>query len=283
MPEHVKIACIQSNPKPSIGEAIEEARELSHRALSRGAEFIFFPEYCGGLKSINGRFNPPVATENQHKFLSFASEIAQKKNVWIMVGSIAISGFDGKYYNRGYVIDNLGNIRSKYNKIHLFDIKLDKNTVFEESATVIGGASSRSVDTPYGRIGHTICYDLRFPQLYRSLALEGAEILAVPAAFTKTTGEAHWHALIRARAIENGAFVVAACAVGNVFGGGMAYGHSLIVDPWGHIIEDGGDDRGVIVAQIHLAQVSEVRSKIPSLYNGRDFNLTVRESVGVEG
>ncbi|MEE2774610.1 MAG: carbon-nitrogen hydrolase family protein [Pseudomonadota bacterium] len=278
MPKQIKIACIQSNPKPSIEEAIEEARELVALALTERPDFIFFPEYCGGLKSNGGKFDPPVASEKDHQFLAFISECAYKNSVWIMVGSIAISGFNGMYYNRGYIIDNRGNIHSKYNKIHLFDIQLDKNFVFEESATVIGGNVSKAVDTPYGKIGHTICYDLRFPQLFRSLALEGAEILAIPSAFTRKTGEAHWHTLVRARAIENGSFVIAPCATGEVTGGGSSYGHSLIVDPWGHVLEDGGEERGVIVAQIDLGEVEKVRAKIPSLYNDREFNFPKKET-----
>ena len=273
MARSVKIACLQTRPVPSITKAIVEARELATNAIDRGAEFLFLPEYCGGLKSSSSMFSPPCETEKNHEFLQFACDMAKSQNIWMMVGSIAITGFDNKYYNQGYIVDNNGEIYSKYSKIHLFDITLDKKTSYEESATVIGGSNAAVSSTPHGKIGHTICYDLRFPQLYRSLALEGAEILAVPAAFTKRTGEAHWHILNRARAIENGAYVVAPCAIGSVEGGGAAYGHSLIVDPWGSIIADGGEDRGIIVADIDLDRVAEARARIPSLFNGKEFKI----------
>ncbi len=258
---------------PSINEAIVEARGLAIDAIDRGSQFLFLPEYCGGLKSSSSIFTPPCETEKNHEFLQFACDMAKAQNVWIMVGSIAITGFDEKYYNRGYIIDSHGQIFSSYSKIHLFDITLDDTTSYEESATVIGGSRASVTATAYGKIGHTICYDLRFPQLFRSLALEGAEILAVPSAFTKRTGKAHWHILNRARAIENGAYVVAPCAVGSVEGGGAAYGHSLIVDPCGGVVADGGEDRGIVVADINLDRVAEARARIPSLFNGKEFNL----------
>ena len=273
MARSVKVACLQTRPVPSITKAIVEARELAKDAIDSGAEFLFLPEYCGGLKSSSSIFSPPCETEKNHEFLQFACDMAKSQNIWIMVGSIAITGIDNKYYNRGYIIDNYGNISSKYSKIHLFDITLDEKTSYEESSTVIGGGNATVVNTAHGKIGHTICYDLRFPQLYRSLSLEGAEILAVPAAFTKRTGEAHWHILNRARAIENGAYVVAPCAIGSVEGGGAAYGHSLIVDPWGSVIADGGEDRGIIVADIDLDRVAEARARIPSLFNGKEFEI----------
>ena len=261
-------------PMPSIKKAIAEASELALAAIDKGAEFLFLPEYCGGLKSTESIFNPPCETEKNHEFLKFACDMAKNYNIWIMVGSIAITGFDKKYYNRGYIIDSFGKIFSNYSKIHLFDVTLDEKASYEESATVIGGGRVSVVKTPHGKIGHTICYDLRFPQLYRSLALEGAEILAVPAAFTKRTGEAHWHILNRARAIENGAYVVAPCAIGYVDGGGAAYGHSLIVDPWGTVVADGGEDRGIIVADIDLDKVEEARTRIPSLFHGKEFDIS---------
>ena len=191
----------------------------------------------------------------------------------MIVGSVAVTGVDKKIKNRSFVIDDKGIICGKYDKIHLFDVELSDSEMYQESALVSGGFQAVVTKTPFGLIGHSICYDLRFPGLYRDLAKAGAEIIMVPAAFTKTTGEAHWHVLNRARAIENGAFVVAPCAVGLIDGGGECFGHSLIVDPWGKVLADGGHERGVVQNTIDLDQVSIVRKKIPSLKHDQPFTL----------
>ena len=173
--------------------------------------------------------------------------------------------------NRSFIIDDCGNIISRYDKIHLFDITLSAKKSYRESATVHGGQTAVICQTPLGCFGQTICYDLRFPHLYRDLSQSGAEILFVPAAFTKKTGEAHWHVLNRARAIENGAFVVAPCAIGKVEGGGESYGHSLIINPWGEILVDGGADSGFINVNINLEEVNSARNRMPSLSHDRAF------------
>jgi len=188
-----------------------------------------------------------------------------------MLGSIAIDAGDAKILNRGYILDDKGAIQSRYDKIHLFDIQLSAQEVYRESAHVLAGGQAAIIDTPFGRLGHTICYDLRFPHLYRDLAKAGAEIIAIPAAFTKQTGEAHWHVLNRARAIENAAFIVAPCAYGPIPGGGESYGHSLVVDPWGVVVADGGTGPGVVQVQIDLDQVAATRARIPSLEHDRPF------------
>ncbi|MFK7943918.1 MAG: nitrilase-related carbon-nitrogen hydrolase, partial [Paracoccaceae bacterium] len=159
----------------------------------------------------------------------------------------------------------------RYDKIHMFDIQLSATQVYEESAMVSPGDSAALHETPWGMLGHTICYDVRFPHLYRDLSQAGAEMLAVPAAFTKATGEMHWHILNRARAIENGAFVIAPCAQGAVPGGGEAYGHSLIIDPMGNVLADGGEKPGVVMARIDLDDVATARAKIPSLSHDRPY------------
>ena len=175
--------------------------------------------------------------------------------------------------NRGFMIDDSGRIAGRYDKIHLFDIQLSETQVYRESATVEPGAQAVVHDTPYARIGHTICYDLRFPGLFRELAQAGSEVLACPAAFTKPTGQAHWHILNRARAIENTCFVVSACAIGPIEGGGESYGHSLVVGPWGDVIADGGEIPGVVHARLDLDLVGEAAGRIPSLEHDRDFAL----------
>ena len=272
MTREVRIGCVQTRPLATFDEAIEEARRLAGDAVAAGAELVCLPEYCGGLKSEGGLFAPPTAPEARHPVLDALRGFASDAGVWMLIGSIAVDGPGDRLINRGYVIDDQGEVRARYDKIFLFDVDLSPTQRYRESAVVAPGGHAVLVDTPWGRLGMTICYDLRFPQLYRSLAQAGAEILAVPAAFTKVTGEAHWHVLNRARAIENGAVVVAPCAVGAVPGGGAAYGHSLIVSPWGEVLADGGDGVGYVVATVDVESVASARGRIPSLEHDRRFS-----------
>ena len=271
MAREVRIGCVQTRPLATFDEAIEEARRLAGGAVTAGAELVCLPEYCGGLKSEGGLLVPPAAPESRHPVLDALRSFSRDNRVWTLIGSIAVDGPGDRLVNRGYVIDDRGEIRARYDKIFLFDVDLSPTQQYRESAVVAPGAHAVLVDTPWGRLGMTICYDLRFPQLYRTLAQAGAEILAVPAAFTKVTGEAHWHVLNRARAIENGAVLVAPCAVGEVPGGGAAYGHSLVVSPWGEVLADGGDGVGYVVTTVDVESVAAARSRIPSLRHDRMF------------
>ena len=273
MTREVRIGCIQTRPLATFDEAIEEARRLAGEAVAAGAELVCLPEYCGGLRSEGGLLVPPTAPEARHPVLDALRGFADDAGVWMLIGSIAVDGSGDRFINRGYVLDDRGDIRARYDKIFLFDVDLSPTQRYRESAVVAPGEQAVLVDTPWGRLGLTICYDLRFPQIYRSLAQAGAEILAVPAAFTKVTGEAHWHVLNRARAIENGAVVVAPCAVGAVPGGGAAYGHSLIVSPWGEVLADGGEEAGYTLATVDVESVASARGRIPSLEHDRRFSL----------
>ena len=271
MTREVRIGCLQTRPVASFREATEEALRLAREAVMDGAELVCLPEYCGGLRSEGGLFAPPTAPEDRHPVLAALRGFANEAGVWMLIGSVAIDGPGGRLLNRGYLVDDRGRIRARYDKVHLFDVDLSPTQRYRESAVVAPGGDAVVADTPWGRIGMTICYDLRFPHLYRALAQAGAEILVVPAAFTRTTGEAHWHVLNRARAIENGALVVSPCAVGEVPGGGAAYGHSLVVSPWGEVLADGGSGVGYVVTTVDLASVAEARGKIPSLEHDRPF------------
>lgn len=263
-------ACLQTRPQPTIEAALEEALPRAEEAIDRGAEMLVLPEYAGGLAADGARLAPPVAADSAHPFVQELQDLAKRRGVWVMIGSVAVEGPGGKIRNRGYMIDATGAVTGRYDKIHMFDIQLSQTEVYRESATVAAGNMAVLHDTPFGQIGHTICYDLRFPHLYRALAHSGAEILTAPAAFTAKTGAAHWHVLNRARAIENTSFMVSPCAVGQVPGGGACYGHSLIVAPWGEILAEGpGDAPGVIVAEVDLDRVLEARRKIPSLTHDR--------------
>ena len=271
MSRPLAIACLQTRPQPDVDAALGEALSLATQAVENGAEVLALPEYCGGLKTEGSAFAPPAVDEAAHPVLNGLKDFARERGVYVIVGSIAVPGIDAgeKIRNRGYFLDTSGAIMARYDKIHLFDIQLSETEAYRESATVEAGDAMSLVDAPFGVVGQTICYDLRFPALYRGLAQAGAEILTVPAAFTKKTGEAHWHVLNRARAIENGAVVVAPCAVGKVSGGGEAYGHSLIVGPWGEILAEGGDKPGVVMATVDLDDVAAARAKIPSLSHDR--------------
>ena len=271
----VRIGCVQTPALATFDEAIEAACRLAGEAVDAGAELVCLPEYCGGLRSDNGVFRPPAAPESAHPVLEVLRNFTRDAGVWMLIGSVAVDGPGDRLINRGFLVDDDGEIRARYDKIHLFDVNLSATERYRESTVVNPGEQAVVEDTPWGRLGMTTCYDLRFPHLYRSLAQAGAEILAVPAAFTQKTGEAHWHVLNRARAIENGAVVVAPCAVGPVPGGGAVYGHSLIISPWGEVLADGGEGEGSIVVNVDMERVASVRRRVPSLSHDRSFNSPV--------
>ncbi|WP_435136372.1 carbon-nitrogen hydrolase family protein [Pseudopelagicola sp. nBUS_19] len=271
MPRIIDIACLQTRPMPDFASALDEALPMAEAAVQAGADILFLPEYCGGLKSNGQTLEPPSEPETSHPFLIAMLKFAADKNVWINVGSIAVRGPSGRLINRGLMLDDRGEIRGRYDKIHLFDVRISDNEVYRESATVEPGNEAVIHQTPYANVGHTICYDLRFPGLFRNLAHGGAEIICCPAAFTKHTGEAHWHILNRARAIENTCFVVSCCAIGPIAGGGESYGHSLVVNPWGEIVADGGALPGIVHARIDLDLVPTTGARIPSLSHDQPY------------
>ncbi len=275
------VAALQTSPQATMSAALDETLTLAAEAVAAGAVFLGTPEYCGGLVSDGPKLIPPHAHEDEHAYLNGLKRFAADNGVWFLVGSVAITASEGRIYNRGFLLDNTGRVRSRYSKIHMFDIQLSQADVYRESASVTAGSEAVWMDTPVGRIGHTICYDLRFPHLYRELAQAGAQILAVPAAFTRKTGAVHWHVLNRARAIENGAYVFAPCAVGAVPGGGEAYGHSLVVDPWGAIVAEGGEQPGVVLAQLDLARSDDARKNIPALAHDCAFSISAGDATAV--
>lgn len=246
---------------------------MSAHAASDGAALICLPEHFSALSSDGPRLTMPSFTEAAHPAPPAFARLARERRVWVLLGSLPISAAAGRFRNRSLLIGPDGVVAGRYDKIHLFDVELESGEHYRESATAEPGDEAVLVELPWGRLGMTICYDLRFPQLYRSLARAGADFLSVPAAFTRTTGEAHWHALNRARAIENGAYVFAPCQCGEHAGGSRTYGHSLIVDPWGRVIADGGEEPGVVLARIDPAEVNRARAMIPSLRHDRPYRL----------
>lgn len=267
------VAALQTSPQKTMAAALDETLVLAAEAVAAGAVFLGTPEYCGGLVSDGPVLVPPHMHEENHEYLNGIKRFSADNKVWFLVGSVAITAPQGRIFNRGFVVDDTGRVRSRYTKIHMFDIQFTEADVYRESASVEAGSEAVLLETPIGKVAHTICYDLRFPYLYRALTQAGAQVLAVPAAFTKKTGELHWHVLNRARAIENGAYIFAPCAVGSVPGGGEAYGHSLIVDPWGAVVADGGDTPGVVLAEIDVSITEQARGRIPSLSHDREMTI----------
>jgi predicted amidohydrolase len=219
------------------------------------------------------RFFATIQDEDADKSLAAFRDLARKLGLFIHVGSLAVKVAPQKAANRGFLINPKGDIAARYDKIHMFDVDLAGGESYRESRNYRPGEIAIHADLPWGRLGVTICYDLRFPALYRALAEAGASLLAIPSAFTRQTGEAHWHVLMRARAIENGCFVLAAAQAGKHENGRETFGHSIIVDPWGRVLAEGGAEPGVVMADIDLALVAEARSRMPSLQHGRRFEV----------
>ena len=272
MSEKFVAACVQNNATPDVHENIDTCLKLSREAAAQGADLIATPEYFSGLRTEDALLIPTAFAEEAHPVLPAFQKAAKELKVWFLLGSLGVTNPDGRISNRSYVINPEGAITARYNKIHMFDVELEPGKFYTESATISPGDESVVAETPWGGLGLSICYDLRFASLYRDLAHSGTSILAVPAAFTKVTGEAHWHILNRARAIEHGAFVIAPCQYGAFHGGGEAYGHSLIIDPWGNVLADGGEGEGITLAEIDMALVSQARRKIPALAHDRNFS-----------
>ena len=239
-------------------------------AAEGGAAMLFTPEMSNLLDREGDRARDKITSEDRDTVLSQCRDAAREHGIWLHLGSIAVLGETGKIANRGFVIAPDGEIRARYDKMHLFDVDLPTGESWRESATYSAGEGAVVVGgTPVGKLGLTICYDVRFPGLFARLAEAGAEVIAVPAAFTVPTGEAHWHVLLRARAIEAGLFVIAAAQVGSHEDGRQTYGHSLVVDPWGEVLLDMGERVGVGFATIDPARIAEVRSRIPVLDHRR--------------
>ena len=268
-----KAAMVQmrSGLKPATN--IDDAVRMIGEAKSAGAEYVLTPEMTNILVAKREQLFAAVVEEEVDASLATLREVARKLGIYIHIGSLAIKISPDRAANRSFLVDPKGDIAARYDKIHMFDVDLADGESYRESRNYRPGELAVLADLPWGRLGMTVCYDLRFPALYRALAEAGATMLAIPSAFTKQTGEAHWHVLIRTRAIENGCFVFAAAQGGKHENGRETYGHSLIVDPWGRILAEGGIEPGVVMAEIDPAEVANARARIPSLQHGRRFEI----------
>jgi len=248
----------------ALVDAVEQAR-------AGGAAMLFTPEMSNLLDSDRARSEDRLRTQDRDETLAAVRAAARDAGLWVHLGSLALRGEGGMRLNRGFLIDDRGEIRAHYDKIHLFDVDLATGERWRESAVYMRGARAVAAETPWGRMGFSICYDMRFPDLFRALTGAGASIVAVPAAFTVPTGRAHWHVLLRARAIEAGIFVIAAAQAGKHEDGRETFGHSLVVDPWGDVLLDMGPEPGLGFVDLDPGQVDAVRSRVPAIEHRREI------------
>jgi deaminated glutathione amidase len=268
------VALIQFTAARDYEPNINILGDLVRRARERGADFVLTPEASGLIEPNRALRREKARAEESHPVLSALCEVARETGVWLLLGSLAIdlsAEGERRQANRSFLIDPDGSVLARYDKIHMFDVDLEGGESYRESRAYRPGERAVLAALPWGVLGMTVCYDLRFPQLYRALAQAGADFLSIPSAFTVPTGKAHWHVLLRARAMETGCFVFAPAQWGEHAEGRLTYGHSLIVDPWGEVLADGGEGVGVVSARIDPARVAEARRMIPSLGHDRPF------------
>ena len=273
-----RIALFQANsgidPQANAHALVDAVAE----AAAGGAEMLFTPEMSGLLDRDSERAGKKLRSEEEDLVLAACREAAKRHRIWLNIGSLAVLAEGGKVANRAFVIDREGQVRARYDKMHLFDVDLPTGESWRESAVYSAGEGAVLVNgTPVGKLGLTICYDLRFPMLFARIAEADADVISVPAAFTVPTGRAHWHVLLRARAIEAGLYVVAAAQVGRHEDGRQTFGHSLVVDPWGEVLLDMGEEKGVGFAEIDLSRILDVRSRIPALNHRRPIPEAVTQ------
>lgn len=264
-----RVACVQVNAGRAFAPNVEVACQSIRSAREQGAELVCLPENVSLLEPDTARLKAMALPEAEHPALAAFTAIAKETGSWILVGSLAIRSEGDQIANRAFLVDNAGAIAARYDKIHLFDVDIGPGQQYRESDTFTPGSSPVVAQTPWGGLGLSICYDLRFPALYRHLAQNGADFLSVPAAFTRTTGEAHWHVLLRARAIENGCFVFAPAQCGTHAEGRQTFGHSLIINPWGEVLADGGEEPGIVIADVDTDKVAAARRRVPALHHER--------------
>jgi predicted amidohydrolase len=268
-----RVGLVQMRSTRTPAENIDAAVRMIGEARTGGADYVLTPEMTNIMEISREKLFATIVPEENDATLATFRELARALGIFVHVGSLALKVSAEKAVNRSFLIDRRGEIVARYDKIHMFDVDLAGGESYRESRSYRPGDLAVLTDLPWGRLGLTICYDLRFPALYRALAEAGATFLAIPSAFTRQTGEAHWHVLMRARAIENGSFVFAAAQGGAHENGRETFGHSLVVDPWGRVIAEGGAEPGVVFADVDPAEASAARGRVPSLQHGRRFEI----------
>ena len=268
-----RVGLIQTRAGRSPTANLDAVTKLIGEAKAKGADYVQTPEMTNIMEVSREKLFAAIAPEESDASLATYRELAHTLSIYLHIGSLAVKVLPDRAANRAFLIDPRGEIVARYDKIHMFDVDLAGGESYRESRSYRPGELAVLYDLPWGRLGITVCYDLRFPALYRALAEGGASFLAIPSAFTRQTGEAHWHVLNRARAIENGCYVLAAAQAGKHENGRETFGHSLVVDPWGRVVGEGGTEPGVIMAEIDPAEVAAARAKVPSLQHGRRFEI----------
>ncbi len=272
MSDRFTVACVQLNSGRDIAPNVEATSSLVRDARKAGADFILTPENTTCIESKRDRILARAHPEESHPAIPAFQALASEVGAWLLIGSLTIKLDATTCANRSFLFGPRGQIAARYDKIHMFDVDLASGERYRESATFRPGRQAVTAELPWGRLGLTVCYDLRFAYLHRALAQAGASFLSVPAAFTRPTGEAHWHVLMRARAIETGCFVFAPAQTGEHAEGRKTYGHSLIVAPWGEVLADAGEGVGFVTARIDPAEVAEARGMVPALTHDRSFS-----------
>ena len=277
----MRTGLIQLTSSDDPARNLEVTLDLLDQAADAGAEFIVTPEVTNCVSLSRKRQAEVLTTEDKDPTLAACRDFARARRVWLLLGSLALKrDDDARFANRSFLIDPNGTIAARYDKIHMFDVQIGEGQNYRESKRYAPGTASVLADLPWGTLGITICYDMRFPGLYRALAKAGAELIAVPSSFTVPTGKAHWHTLLRARAIETQCFVLAAAQAGDHECGRQTYGHSIIISPWGEVLaEADGETTGIITATIDLAEVDKARGRIPSLSNDQPFDIVRAEPI----
>lgn len=277
MAQRFRVGLVQPNIWDDMGTNIAHVSALVRKAREAGADLIATPENSGFMGANAAASVAAGRPEENHPALQAFRALSNELGTWLLVGSLAIKPEGAnRNFNRSYLLAPDGGIAARYDKIHLFDVDLPSGETYRESNSIAPGSEGVLAPLPFATLGMSICYDLRFPGLYRGLAQAGADIISIPAAFTRTTGQAHWHVLLRARAIETGAFVIAPAMWGDHPGNRQTYGHSLVIDPWGRVLADAGDGVGVVTAEIDLAQVAKARGQIPAWRHDPAYSLPAR-------
>lgn len=266
-----RVACLQMQTGNDLAANLDAVRAMAREAAGGGAKWVLTPEYVLMMDGSGRVMRERALEPDAAPALPELQQLARELSVWLLAGSLTVRTDDGRIANRSYLIAADGTVTASYDKIHMFDATLPSGLVIKESSTYRSGGRAVIADTPWGKAGLTVCYDLRFPGLYRSLAQAGAMYLTIPSSFQRQTGKVHWHTLIKARAIENACFVLAPAMCGEHPGNRSTYGHTLIVDPWGEVLADGGEAPGIVYADLDPAAVAKVRGMIPSLEHDRAY------------
>jgi predicted amidohydrolase len=272
MPDTFRVALLQMQTGNDLAANLESVRAMTREAAAGGARFVLSPEYTLMMDGSGRVMRERALDAEGRPALADLQALARELSIWMLVGSLTLKSDGERIVNRSYLLADDGRTVASYDKIHMFDATLPDGKVIRESSAYCPGDRAVLAETPWGKLGLTICYDLRFPQLYRALARGGARYLTVPSSFQRATGKSHWHSLLKARAIENACFVFAPAMCGEHPGQRTTYGHSLVVDPWGEVLADGGEEPGVVYADVDPARIERVRAMLPCLEHDREFH-----------